>query len=135
MLMLHQITKQYAKRGINNLSLTAEPGEVIGLVGPNGVGKSTLLQCMAGLVPLDSGSISYQGKPIAYPAPELMGYMPEFSALPDFLTPEGTLRYLLRMSGETAVDQRVAELLQTFAIAPFAHKPNGALSQGIKQCL
>ena len=49
---------------LRDVSLTAQPGKVTVLLGRNGVGKTTLLKCLMGLVPIKSGSISFDGKPI-----------------------------------------------------------------------
>lgn len=49
-------------------SLTAAPGRVVALLGPNGAGKTTLLRCLAGLQPLDSGSIRLDGALLDDPA-------------------------------------------------------------------
>lgn len=51
-----------------NAELTCEPGETVALLGPNGAGKSTMLQSIAGLLPIDDGSISIDGRSVDDPA-------------------------------------------------------------------
>lgn len=57
-------------RALDGVSITAEPGTIVGLVGPNGSGKTTLLDAVTGLVPLASGSIRLDGVDLADYLPE-----------------------------------------------------------------
>ena len=47
------------------MSFSIRPGEVLGLIGPNGSGKTTLFECLAGVLPMDSGAVLLDGRPIA----------------------------------------------------------------------
>ncbi|MEL7420602.1 MAG: ATP-binding cassette domain-containing protein, partial [Cyanobacteria bacterium J06555_3] len=49
---------------LRDISLNLVPGKVTGVFGPNGAGKSTLVKAMLGLIPANSGSVSYDGQPI-----------------------------------------------------------------------
>jgi len=67
---------------LNNATLDVREGEIVALLGRNGAGKSTLLKALAGLIPLASGSIEYEGRDIAgIPAPDIsrmgIGYVPQ----------------------------------------------------------
>jgi len=70
MMQVHQLVKTYDDhRAVDRLNLALKPGEVLGLVGPKGSGKSTALRCLAGVTPVTAGSISVGGLDIAlYPA-------------------------------------------------------------------
>jgi branched-chain amino acid transport system ATP-binding protein len=67
---------------LNNATLDVREGEIVALLGRNGAGKSTLLKTLAGLVPLASGTIEYDGNNITgLPAPDIsrlgIGYVPQ----------------------------------------------------------
>lgn len=68
------------------------PGEVLGLIGPNGAGKTTLFECLAGLLPADSGTVNYHGKSLS-----LLHRKEALFYLPDAILPwsEQTVKWLL----------------------------------------
>ena len=78
---------------LSKVSLTVAPGMRIGVVGPNGVGKSTLLSCLAGKLVPDSGSVG-----LAPPSANV-GLLPQE---PDRIPGESVLHFLLRRTGVTA---------------------------------
>ncbi|NDG67490.1 MAG: ABC transporter ATP-binding protein, partial [Actinobacteria bacterium] len=78
---------------LDHVSLTVEPGERWGVVGPNGVGKSTLLRTLAGLIAPDSGQI------IVTPHGAMVGYL---SQEPERRADETVRAYLARRTGVTA---------------------------------
>jgi branched-chain amino acid transport system ATP-binding protein len=51
-------------RAVDGLSFTVQPGEIVGLVGPNGSGKTTTINLISGIIPVDYGQIFLQGRPI-----------------------------------------------------------------------
>src|SRR5271165_7072576 len=58
---------------LEDVSFSVQAGEMLGLIGPNGAGKSTLFECMAGVLPADSGAVLTEGRP----ARELLFYVPD----------------------------------------------------------
>ncbi|MDH6266090.1 branched-chain amino acid transport system ATP-binding protein [Rhizobium sp. SG_E_25_P2] len=60
------------KRAVDNLSLTLETGRITALLGPNGAGKSTLVLALAGVLPIESGSVDIDGAQLAGKAPEVI---------------------------------------------------------------
>lgn len=88
MILVKNLTKEYKKiKAVDNISLTAQPGEVTILLGPNGAGKSTTIKSIAGLLKFE-GEITiceYPNKTID--AKKIFGYIPETPALYELLTP------------------------------------------------
>jgi ABC-2 type transport system ATP-binding protein len=66
LLQVTDLTKRYGHlTALNGVSFSIRPGEVLGLIGPNGSGKTTLFECLAGVLPMDSGAVLLDGRPIA----------------------------------------------------------------------
>jgi ABC-2 type transport system ATP-binding protein len=102
-------------------------GEVLGLIGPNGAGKSTLFECLAGVLPADSGTILADGKPLAA-RHSLLFYVPD-SIVP---WPEQSVGWVLDFTigflrGRAALRDEVVKQLD---LHPLLHQRIGALSKG-----
>ena len=101
MLKVENINQYYGGSHIlRDVSLTAEPGKVTVLLGRNGVGKTTLLKSLMGLVPIKSGSITFDGKPIDKATPYEraragIGFVPHGRELFGCLTVEENLPMVL----------------------------------------
>jgi branched-chain amino acid transport system ATP-binding protein len=127
---------------VRGLSLTVEPGEIVGLIGPNGAGKSTTLHAIMGLVPVRNGEIllgnrSLRGSPPEAVARSGVALVPEGRRLFAELTVEENLRLGLagRPSSE-GVEEDIAEVRELFPVcAEFRHRHAGALSGGQQQQL
>ena len=66
LLRVEQVTKRFGGfRALDGVSLTLAPGEVLGLVGPNGSGKTTCINVISGLYAPDGGGVSFEGAAIA----------------------------------------------------------------------
>ncbi len=65
LLDLRNLNKSFhGLRAVDNVSFTIQPGEIVGLVGPNGSGKTTVINLISGIIPADSGQILFNGRPI-----------------------------------------------------------------------
>lgn len=67
-------------RALENITLAVAPGEYLGVIGPNGGGKTTLLKAILGLVPASSGTVEVCGQPVGRTG-TLAGYVPQFSRM------------------------------------------------------
>ena len=128
---------------LHGVSLTVGPGEVVGLLGRNGVGKSTTLKTIMGLVTPSQGSIVFEGKPIAGLPPHKLarqglGYVPEDRRIFKLLTVMENLRTGLDRAGVTEARKQelLAKLFEYFPrLAERRNQAGGTLSGGEQQML
>ncbi|NLU23921.1 MAG: ABC transporter ATP-binding protein [Clostridiales bacterium] len=96
-LTIQNLQKTYGKaRGVTDLSLSVEKGEILGFIGPNGAGKSTTIRCIMNLLNKNSGEIFFEGKPLLRgdtTAYAQIGYLPSEIHLYDNMTGEEMLLY------------------------------------------
>ncbi len=128
---------------LHGVSLDVGPGEVVGLLGRNGVGKSTTLKSIMGLVNPSEGTITFHGQPITREPPHKIarigiGYVPEDRRIFKLLTVMENLRTGLDRAGVT--DARKRELLdKIFTFFPRLgerrNQAGGTLSGGEQQML
>ena len=139
------VTHRYRKHtALDALSLDLPAGGLVGLIGPDGVGKSTLLGLITGAKKLQSGNIDVLGGPIDDPAHRrrmcpAIAFMPQ--GLGRNLYPElsarENLEFFSRLFGQTQQERdiRIKALLSATGLAPFGDRLMGKLSGGMKQKL
>ncbi len=72
------LSKSYGKKKVlDNVDISIERGEIIGLLGKNGVGKTTLIKTIAGLLSIDEGSVLIDGKEVGPESKAIVSYLPE----------------------------------------------------------
>jgi ABC-2 type transport system ATP-binding protein len=105
------------------------PGEVLGLIGPNGAGKSTLFECLAGVLPCDSGTVLAGGRNIALrERPSLLFFVPDGIAPWASQSLRWALDYTVGFfGGRAALRDEIVAQLDLAALLP---RPIGALSKG-----
>ena len=140
MLTVQTINQYYGGSHIlRDVSLTATPGKVTVLLGRNGVGKTTLLKSLMGLVPIKSGSIQFDGKAIDKATPydrarAGIGFVPQGREIFGRLTVEDNLRMgLAYKSGSTPVPPHLYELFPV--LKQMLKRRGGDLSGGQQQQL
>ena len=136
---VEHLTKRFGDfTALDDVSFTAEPGEILAVLGPNGSGKTTALKCLVGLTVPGSGNISIGGRDLrtdALGAKQLMSYLPQRVAFHDQLTAREVLRFYCRL--RRLPEGRIAETLATpnFHFNGFSDKPVSQFSGGMLQRL
>jgi len=127
-------------RAVDQLSFEVQPGEIFGLVGPDGAGKTTTMRMLAGVLTPDSGSATVAGHDIRLDpegAKHDLSYMPQRFGLYEDLTVDENIRFYADLFGvkRKEREQRSAELLAAAGFAEFRSRLAGNLSGGMKQKL
>lgn len=127
-------------KAVDDLSVTVEPGEAYGLVGPDGAGKTTALRLMVGALSLDGGQVCILGHDLARQAEKAracVGYLPQRFSLYGDLTVYENLVFFGSVRGvdSKTAGSRAQELLGFVGLAGFERRRAGALSGGMKQKL
>lgn len=136
-IVVQDLRKQYGSlTALNGISFQVQRGEIFGLIGPDGAGKTTTFQILAGVLEASSGKVSLLGSAPRQVRIDL-GYVPQkFSLYPDLSVAEN-LRYSagLRQVPEVEFRSRSRSLLQRVDLHRFRDRLAGQLSGGMKQKL
>jgi ABC-2 type transport system ATP-binding protein len=125
---------------VDHLSFDVRVGEIFGLVGPDGAGKTTTLRMIAGIMPPDEGKASVAGSDVVNDpegAKHHLSYMPQRFGLYEDLTVDENIRFYADLFGvkKTEREVRSAQLLQAAGMSEFRERLAGKLSGGMKQKL
>jgi len=138
---VRSLCKRFEQTGaVDNVSFTVRPGEIFGLVGPDGAGKTTTMRMLASVMRPDSGSILIDGVDVLAD-PELtkrhVSYMPQRFGLYDDLTVDENIRFYADLFEipRTVWRERAQRLLEASSMTPFGKRLAGQLSGGMKQKL
>ncbi len=138
------LTSGYGRiRVLDGLSLTVGAGEFVGILGHNGMGKTTLMRTLMGFLPATKGSIALEGQDITRLRPyqrnrRRMGYVPQGREILPALTVMENLKAGTLVAGlkSDAEAKRIEEILGFFPrLKPLLKRPGGALSGGEQQLL
>lgn len=134
MIEIVDLTKQFGKKIVfEKINLTLKEGTITALLGPNGVGKTTLIKCILGLVKPSGGYILIDGKKIDkdFAYRENIGYMSQNAEFPENLTTKDLKAMLIGIRKvKKGLDE---ELFESLNLAPHFEKPIKTLSGGTKQ--
>ena len=139
MIEVANISKKYgAVQALDDVNLSVREGELFGLIGPDGAGKTSLLRILATLLPPDSGSAKVDGFDVQRDYRRVRrhtGYMPGRFSLYQDLSVEENLLFFATIFGVSVKEQYDFIHPIYSAIAPFRKRRAGALSGGMKQKL
>lgn len=135
------LTKHYGPvTAVDHLTLTLQAGQVFGLLGPNGSGKTTTILMLLGLTEPTSGLVRVLGHDPSRNPLEVkrrVGYLPDSVGFYDDLTARENLRYTARLNGLSRQETgaRIEEVLSRVGLTAVADRRAGAFSRGMRQRL
>ena len=130
------LTKQYKNAlAVKGINFEINKGKIMGLLGPNGCGKSTTIGMMLGLIKPTSGSVTINGLDIENNRTNLlekMNFISPYVELPKKLTVEENLKVYGRMYGVKNLKEKIFELMEKLNLIDFKKRKTGELSSGQK---
>lgn len=138
MITLENITKTYGKTvAVNEISLTVAEGEIFGLVGPDGAGKTTVIRMLTGIIAPTAGRLDILGAANPETVKDRLGYVPQKFSLYGDLTVMENIRILGSLYGQDAseIEERATAILRFTNLLPFKDRLAANLSGGMKQKL
>ena len=136
-LEVKNLSKQFKSTiAVNNISFEIEKNNTLGLLGPNGCGKTTSIGMMLGLITPSSGEIFINGTKLnsknRIKLLTLMNFASPYIELPKKLTVKQNLEVYARLYGVKKKDERIEELTEDLNLNNFLNKKTGDLSSGQK---
>jgi len=141
MLRIEALVSGYGRIGVlDGITLRVAEAECVGILGHNGMGKSTLLKAIIGLVPTWSGSITFAGKPIEREAPHRrarqgIGYVPQGRQIFPGLSVRENLHFAALAKRLDKVEAETAAVAEFPELAHLLDRAGGTLSGGEQQLL
>ncbi|MCW8800907.1 MAG: ABC transporter ATP-binding protein [Desulfobacter sp.] len=140
MIDVQNLTKYYGDFcAVDDISLTIEPGRILGLLGPNGAGKTTTLRMLTGFYTPTSGTIRINDLKMpedTLKIKSMIGYLPESAPLYHNMLVYDYLDYVARLKGMDDPERRLSrfrELSRLCGLSGIMAKPIGNLSKGLRQ--
>jgi len=130
------LAKRFGERvALDGLTVAIPAGEVVGLLGPNGSGKTTAMRIVFGVIDPDAGEVRYRGEPLGTAQRRRFGYMPEERGLYPDMRVRDQLVYFARLAGLSRARARARSdaLMERLGVADRAGEPVERLSLGNQQ--
>ena len=133
---INNLTKQFKNvLAVKNINFKINKGKIIGLLGPNGCGKSTTIGMMLGLIKPTSGNVFINSQNIETNRTNLlekMNFISPYIELPKKLTVEENLKVYGRLYGVKNLNDKISELMEKLNLTDFKKRKTGELSSGQK---
>lgn len=136
MIKIENVTKKFKENTVlNNVSINFEKGKIHGLIGRNGSGKTVLMKCICGFIPVTSGSITVRNKVISKKnTPENIGLIIETPGFLPNYSGYRNLKFLADISGK-ANKNAIIRSIESVGLDPHSKKHVGKYSLGMRQRL
>ena len=135
-IVVSNISKSFGKtRAVKDISFDVRAGEIFGLLGPNGSGKTTTIRIILDIYQPDSGKVAILGGPMTADKKNHIGYLPEERGLYQDMALERVLTYMASLKGMADADikTKLPAYLEKFDLAAHAKKKCKELSKGMQQ--
>lgn len=140
-LYVYDVWKAYdGVPALNGVSIYVKKGEILGLIGPNGSGKTTTIKIILGLLKKDRGVVNVLGydinkEPFKYK--QFIGYVPEAAVIPEYLTAYEFLYYVgrIRTVSENVLKDKIEDFMKLLGLIDKKKELIVSLSKGMKQKL
>ena len=135
---IKNLNKQYNNiLAVKNINFKIDKGSIVGLLGPNGCGKTTTIGMMLGLIKPTSGNVFINGQNIENEKDrtkilEKVNFISPYVELPKKLTVEENLKVYGKMYGVTNLKEKISELMDQLNLLEFKKRKTGELSSGQK---
>jgi len=139
MIEVRQLTKRYGDiAAVQDISFTAETGQILGFLGPNGAGKTTTMRIITGFLPATSGTVKVAGFDIFEQSHEVrkrIGYLPENPPLYNDMTVSSYLDFVGRIKGVpgSGLRQAIDRVIGRCGLSEVTGRLLGHLSKGFRQ--
>ena len=135
-IIVENLSKNYSEnKAVNNISFKIDENEIVGLLGPNGCGKTTTMAMILGLLKPSKGEILIDGMNIEKNRIKLlhkMNFISPYIELPKKLTVKENLIVYARLYSVKNINERISYLSETLRLNDFLNKKTGELSSGQK---
>lgn len=135
-IIVNQISKRFGKtQAVRDISFEVRAGEIFGLLGPNGCGKTTSIRIILDIYQPDKGSVSVLGGPMSSEKKAKIGYLPEERGLYQEVALDRGLSYLAGLKGmrDDEIKAKLPVYLEKFDLSAHAKKKAKELSKGMQQ--
>ncbi len=139
MILFERVSKRFGRiTALEDVDFRVRRGEVFGLLGENGAGKTTALRILCGVLKPSSGRVVVNGVEVSREPKRvrrMIGYLPEEPSMYERMSAEGLLRFFAGLYGVEDADERIGRLLDMVGLGERAHSKISTFSKGMRQRL
>lgn len=137
LIQVENFTKKYGNRvAVQNITFWVNQGEIFGVLGPKGSGKTTIMRVLAGYTPPSDGNVTVAGYDVLTHSAEVckqIGYLPATVSLYTDMRLRHYLDFVAKLRQISARDERISEIMEQFNLTPHAQTFIGKLPKGVRR--